>query len=95
MSEVDEKLAALLREDGPPAHDPVFRLRVLERVARRRLQLRMAGVVGVGVAATGLVAAMSPDLSMAAGSSTMLPAFCVALAILTTVWGLLHLRRPV
>ena len=38
--QIDEKVAGLLREDAPPARDPMFRLGVLERRERERFRLR-------------------------------------------------------
>lgn len=38
----DAKLMALMREDAPPAHDPMFRLSVLERRERRQFRRRVA-----------------------------------------------------
>jgi hypothetical protein len=39
--DIDEQIAALLRQDIPPAHDPMFRLRVLERLEQRRFRRRL------------------------------------------------------
>ena len=36
----DARLADLLREDTPPAHDPLFRLSVLERREQKRFRNR-------------------------------------------------------
>jgi hypothetical protein len=36
----DARLANLLREDAPPAHDPLFRLSVLERREQKRFRNR-------------------------------------------------------
>jgi hypothetical protein len=39
--DVDQRIVDLLRQDAPPARDPVFRLRVLERREHRRFQQRL------------------------------------------------------
>jgi len=51
MAEIDQRLAALLRAGAPPLHDPIFRLRVLERRERQRFQRRMALALVAGGAA--------------------------------------------
>jgi hypothetical protein len=45
----DEKIAGLLRQDAPPARDPMFRLNVLERRERERFQLRTRLMVAGGL----------------------------------------------
>ena len=98
MSPADQRLAALLREGDPPVRDPAFRLAVLERQARRDLQRRMAMVLGAGAAATALLAAASPSLTTAVTASApsgTLPAAALALALLSMVWGLKQMRRPI
>jgi hypothetical protein len=37
-SDHDEKIAAFLRQEAPPAHDPVFRVKVLERREQQRFR---------------------------------------------------------
>jgi len=52
--DTDEKILAILRDDAPPRHDPMFRLRVLERIERKRFKHRLTmlvAVAGVVVAA--------------------------------------------
>jgi hypothetical protein len=59
----DERLGALLRQDAPPAPDPMFRMKVLERREKMRfrrhslllaaLALALAVVAWVGISAGG------------------------------------------
>ncbi len=51
----DQNLKQLLALDEAPAHDPVFELRVLAGIERRRFWRNVAGLVPVG-AAIGVVA---------------------------------------
>lgn len=95
---LDAGLPALLGEDLPPGRDPAFRLAVLERLARRDARRRLAAVLAAGVAATGLVAALSPGLTaqlpVLAGSG-LLSALGLAVAAAATLWGLGRMRRPI
>lgn len=102
MSDANARLESLLRESAVPAADPAFRLGVLQRVARRRFQRRLALMVGVGVLASAAAGAAAPSLSAslsgslrALNGSGALAEVGVALAILSTLWGLSHLRRPI
>ena len=59
----DERLGALLRQDAPPALDPMFRMKVLERREKMRfrrhslllaaLALALAVVAWIGISAGG------------------------------------------
>lgn len=51
MSSIDERLAALLQADPPPARDAMFRLEVMRRLEKRAMLNR-----SLGVALSGLVA---------------------------------------
>jgi|GEM_PF-7106308 len=91
MSEADARLTALLRQDDPPARDPGFRLAVLERLARRRLQRRMAAVVGVGVAAIAVLVLARPDLGPAlagVNAAAAAPLLGLGAAVLAMIWAL-------
>lgn len=50
--DLDQRLAAFLREGAPPRSDPLFRVRVLQRLERRRFRRRL---YTLGVAACGAV----------------------------------------
>ena len=54
-TDVDARIAALLRHDAPAGQDPMFRLRVLERREQQRFQRRS---VWLGIAALVVVAAV-------------------------------------
>jgi hypothetical protein len=53
-TDIDARIAALLRHDAPARQDPMFRLRVLKRREQQRFQRRAALL---GLAALALVAA--------------------------------------
>jgi hypothetical protein len=55
MTDADSGLQALWAADQAPLADPAFRLAVVDRLARRRLQ---ADLVRYGVLAAGLAAAV-------------------------------------
>ncbi len=46
----DDRIGELLRGDAPPAHDPMFRLSVMERRERNRFRSRSLQMLGVGLA---------------------------------------------
>jgi hypothetical protein len=47
--DIDERLGRLLREDAPPAHDPWFRIRLLERRERLRFRHRSLTLLAAAV----------------------------------------------
>jgi hypothetical protein len=53
----DERIGELLRSDAPAAHDPMFRLAVMERRERRRFRNRSLQVLGGGLAVAAVVLA--------------------------------------
>ncbi len=63
--DVDSKLSALLLSGAPPARDPLFRIRVIERRERERYRQRsralLAGAAFV-VLAHGVALALAPDV---------------------------------
>jgi hypothetical protein len=64
MSSNDTHLRQLLTQLAPPAQDPLFRVRVMERKQRewlRRQVIRTAGVLGVGILAATVGTALSGD----------------------------------
>lgn len=102
MTDQDARLESLLRETSVPAADPGFRVAVLERVARRRFRRRLALAVGAWVVASAAAGAASPALTAslsesfrALNASGSLATAGVALAILSALWGLSQLRRPI
>ena len=48
----DERLGALLRQDAPPARDPMFRLKVLERRETARFRRQSLFLIAVAVVLT-------------------------------------------
>jgi len=58
MSDDDDKqLSRLLQRNlAPPARDPMFRIRVLERREREQFVRRVTLLVGTGIAAAGVYA---------------------------------------
>jgi hypothetical protein len=93
--DTDEKISAILRDDAPPRHDPTFRLRVLERIERKRFQ---HGIAKLFAAATVVVVA----LWIGAGVRTVAHRFdvlllCVVLALSFVAHGpvLTHFARKV
>jgi hypothetical protein len=63
MTATEERLAALLREDLPPARDAGFRIAVLEAIERRRVRLQIALLVAVSVLASALLWTFTPLFS--------------------------------
>lgn len=58
MTDGDEKLIALLRQNAPPERDPLFRILVVERLERAAFRRRVGTLV---------VAALGVALSLAIG----------------------------
>jgi hypothetical protein len=52
----DQQLSRLLQTLAPPAHDPLFRIRLLERRERQQFVRRVTLLVAMGVAAAGVYA---------------------------------------
>jgi hypothetical protein len=94
MTDTDARLKALMRADGPAARDPWFRLALMERMARRRLQRRLAVVSAMGVAGALLLAAFAPALSRPAASD-VLPMAGALMGLAVAVWGIAQMRRPI
>jgi len=94
MTDVDARLKTLLAQAAPPAMDPRFRLAVFERVERRRAGVRLALVIAAGALATAGAVAFGPQLTRALGPGVMVSAG-VMIAVGTTAWGVLQIRRPI
>lgn len=94
MTDADVKLKAMFGSDVPPAMDAWFRLAVFERMEKRQAALKLALVVGVGVAATVAVALVGPQLSRDLSSNTLMIAG-VAIAAGATLWSFMQLKRPI
>ena len=94
MTDADVRLKALLRAEPPPARDPLFRIAVMERMARRRLRRRLAVVAAAGVAGAVLLAPCAPALSRLAANGV--PSIAgTLLALAATAWAIGQMRRPI
>ena len=58
----DSRLASLWALDEPPAQDPAFVLATLDRLARRRFRMKVAGLVPLFVATTAVCWAIAPSV---------------------------------
>jgi hypothetical protein len=56
IEQEDDQLTRLLRHHEPPARDPLFRIRVLERRERKRFRQELSLIIGAVVAATAIAA---------------------------------------
>jgi hypothetical protein len=86
-AERDAHLTRLLNRLAPPAQDPLFRVRVMERRQResfRRQVVRMAGALGVGV----LAAAVGNVLGDSTNEVPRIVGLAVALGAGLTVYAL-------
>ena len=92
MTDMDDRLALLLREDLPPARDPSFRLAVFDRIERRRLQAQVALLVSVSLL-TGLVL-----WTFAPVVTAWFASWAQVIAVLSTaaalVWACIAIVRP-
>ena len=61
----EARLVQLLRDDLPPARDPLFRIDVLARLERRRFRQRLRTVLTSGMV-SGLGSLVSPLLARVA-----------------------------
>jgi len=61
MTDLDTRVTAALRADGPPARDAMFRVKVLVRVEQARFKRQVARTIVVAVL-LGLVAAVNAPL---------------------------------
>jgi hypothetical protein len=81
MTDVDTRLTAALRADGPPARDAMFRVKVLVRCEQARFKRHVARATIVAVV-LGLVAAVNAPLIeawlAAAGQHVRVMAFAAA-----------------
>lgn len=96
MSDLDARLAAALRADGPPERDALFRLDVLARVERMRFLRRILGTVAVALLAALLVVlnAQTIDAWIAADPRHAWIAGAAALAVILALPGMPTLATP-
>jgi heme A synthase len=82
MTNTDERITTAVRRDAPPPHDPVFRLRVLERRERQRFRRRALGsfAAGAAVAVLSALAVRTGGDAYTAGS-VLLCALALVMAV--------------
>ncbi len=97
MNDADHRLEALLRADLPAAHDPVFRLAVLQRMERRGFALRMGLVLALGLIAAAAVWVILPSLASAVRAAPIAAGVPLAGLILVSAlafaWGVYRAFR--
>jgi len=85
MTDLDTRLTAALRADGPPARDPMFRVQVLVRLEQARFKRKVTRTIVVALM-LGLLAAVNAPLIegwlTAAGQHVRIIAFAAA----ATMW---------
>jgi hypothetical protein len=74
----DQRIANLLRADAPPAHDPMFRIKVLERRERRQFQRRLFAMIAGAVV---IILVSMSSISFARGSMETAGALAVGTAL--------------
>jgi hypothetical protein len=84
--DANERIGELLHSDAPAAHDPMFRLSVMERRERKRFRNRSLMVLAGGVVVAVVVVA-----AMAIGGQALDAAGFLALTGLAAV---VYFRRP-
>jgi hypothetical protein len=109
MTDLETRLMAALRADGPPARDAMFRVNVLVRLEQARFKRRVARTIVVagllaliaGVNAplieSGLAAAGQhvPVIAFtAAATMCLVPALMIAFRVRTVVRGVARLLFP-
>ena len=94
MTDADAQLKTRMRAEAPPSRDAWFRIAVMERMARRRLQRRLAMICAAGLAFALLLAPLAPVLSHLAADGVLLVAGAL-MAIAVTVWAIGQMRRPI
>jgi hypothetical protein len=63
MTDADLRLRAAFAADEPPTRDPAFALTIMDRIARRRLAMDLAGAAVAAVAAAVILWALWPVLA--------------------------------
>lgn len=63
LEDLEARLTAALQMGGPPARDPIFRMRVLLRLERARFRRRMMLAVVAAALAAVLVAVSAPTIA--------------------------------
>lgn len=79
----DSRLASLWARDEPPAQDPAFVLATLDRLARRRLRIKVARLVPPFVATTAVCWAIAPSVAalLQSGGVAVVIAAAIGLAL--------------
>ena len=96
MSDAEQRLDRALAALRPPPRDAAFRIAVMERLARRHFQVRIAGLSAAGLMLTGWALLDRPmvDAALASAAWTQ-PAAMLAAAAAVIGWSLTRLRRPI
>ena len=83
--DLDARLARLLGEDGLAERDAGFTLAVLNRLARRRMAVELAGLGAVSLAVGGVAWAAAPSLALLIGQfgHSLAPAGAVSVVALS------------
>jgi hypothetical protein len=82
--DVDEKIFTILNHGAPPRHDPMFRLRVLERFERKQFQHRLIKLL-LATAAVALIVLAYVGASTELSERTGELLLCLAIAISSLV----------
>ena len=71
---IDERIAAALQHDAPPARDPLFRIQLLERREEQRFrrQIKQALAVGAAVLVVSALTVTAGSMAYIAGSVLLL-----------------------
>lgn len=94
MRRSDERIAAALRQDAPPARDPMFRLQVLERRERQRFRRRALGSLATGATVAVILAlGILTGRDAYAAGSVLLFALVLVMAVVVYLPGFGRLLR--
>jgi hypothetical protein len=63
MTKLDDRLSAAFAPDAPPARDPAFTAKVLQRIEQRGLLIDLAFQAALALAAGGLLWGLWPTLA--------------------------------
>lgn len=75
--DIDRRLANILREGAPPRSDPMFRVRVLQRLEQKGFKRRLYSLAIAACGATGVTVATFSADSAATGVALL----CAAVAV--------------
>ncbi len=78
-SDIDRRVANILREGAPPRSDPMFRVRVLQRLELRRFKRRLYSLAIAACGATGVTVATLSANAEATGVALL----CAVVAVAT------------